>query len=110
MIPFVPSLVLSADPSLAHLDRFPSLAACNGQLYSLINLRAQLKAAPATSEREEALRYNTRALAAWELLLEARGGLAEEEGGRDDEVTRQRALERLREMLSAEEWREGRMP
>jgi hypothetical protein len=103
-------LVAPPAPSAADLDRFPTLSACHVQLGALIRVRHQLRQAPASVEREQALRYNARQFAAWEALLEAHGDLAEEEDGRDDEATRRKALGRLRGMLTKEQWANGSVP
>jgi hypothetical protein len=103
-------LVATAElPTLAELDRFPALDACHARLRVLIEQRHHLRLAPATPERDNALRLNTHRLGAWEALHEARGGLAEE-GGRDDAETCRQALERLRMILGEADWKVGRMP
>jgi hypothetical protein len=97
-------------PDLAEVSRFPTLAATHAQLGALIRVRHQLRQTPASVERDQALAHNARQLAAWEALLVAHGGLAEEEDGRDDEATRRAALERLRGMLGEKDWKAGTMP
>jgi hypothetical protein len=107
-----PALLLVATaelPAVAELDRFPGLDACHARMRVLLEQRHQLRLAPATPERDNALRLNEHRLAAWEALQEARGGLAEE-GARDDAKTCRQALERLRVILGDADWRSGRMP
>jgi hypothetical protein len=111
MIAVVLLLVASAaPPDLADLSRFPTLGATHTQLGALIRVRHQLRQTPASPERDQALAYNAGQLKAWELLLEAHGALGEEEGGRDDEVTRQQALQRLKVLLGKNAWEKGTMP
>jgi hypothetical protein len=97
-------------PQLVELDRFPELPAVHAQLGALIRIRHQLHLSPASAERDQALAHNAVQLVAWEALLEAHGGLAEEQGGRDDESTRRRAAERLQVIVGSEAWQAGRMP
>jgi hypothetical protein len=96
-------------PALAELDRFPALDACHARVRVLLEQRHQLRLTPAAPARDNALRLNAHRLAAWEALQEARGGLAEE-GGPADDVTKRRALERLRAILGDTDWKAGRMP
>ena len=102
-------LLAPAEPTLADLDRFPTLPAVQAQLGALIRVRHTLRQGPATKERDQALAHNARQLAAWELLLESHGGLAEE-GERDDESIRKLAIQRLHDLLTEADWRAGRMP
>lgn len=89
-------------PALAEGNRFPSLFATEAQLGALIRVRYVLRQAMPSRERDAALAYNTTQLAAWEALLEDRGGLVEEEGGRDDEEMCRWALGRLRMVIGEE--------
>lgn len=108
-------LLLPDLPDLAERDRFPPLVLVNAQLGFLIEsravIRAQLVLHPAHAAHwRRRLIENDRQLRAWELLLEAHGALAEEEGGAgDDEYCRQ-ALARLRELLGLHDWFAGKMP
>jgi hypothetical protein len=97
-------------PSFDDLDRFPNLGACHARIRALLEARFQLQLRPKSPERETALRANSYRLEAWENLLVARGGLAEEEDGDDSTETRQKALEELHRLLGDKDYREGRMP
>jgi hypothetical protein len=93
----------------ADLDRFPTLPTCHAQIGALIRLRYALHQSPASPDRTAALRFNVRQLAAWEALLELRGGLADEGVDLDTEGQR-RAVARLRAAIGEEGWRLRRMP
>jgi hypothetical protein len=108
-------LLLLAQPDLTELQRFPRLDAANGRLGVLIEqryfIRLQLSLDRKNAERwARALRENDLALACWEALLEAWGGLLQEEGGAGDEDTCRRALSRLRKLLGEDRWASGEMP
>lgn len=94
------SFLLAAPPDLSELERFPTLDAAEAQIGALIRVRYALMQAPPSKAQGEALRYNASQLLAWELLLEAWGGLDEEEGRSDDEEMCRRALGRLMKLLA----------
>lgn len=109
MLTLTALVLLVAPPAPpADLDRFPDLNVCRAQLGALIRVRCALHQSPPSPERADALRYNARQFAAWEVLLEARGGLADEGLDLDDAGLR-RALEALRAVIGEEAWRAGRM-
>jgi hypothetical protein len=102
-------------PDLGELHRFPTLDAANVRLGVLIEQRYRIRLQFGIDQKNaerwaRALRENDRQLAAWEALLEARGGLVEEEGGSDDEDTCRWALGRLRDRLGERQWAAGEMP
>jgi hypothetical protein len=108
------TFLFSTVPDLTELHRFPRLEAANARIGILIEQRyrsrLQFGVDRKNAERwAEALRENGRHLAAWEALLEARGGLAEEAGFAVDDTCR-RALQRLRSLLGEARWAAGEMP
>jgi hypothetical protein len=97
-------------PALLELIRFPSREMANIQLGALVRLRAELQDEPPSRQRNEALSRNAREIAAWILLLEARGGLTVDEGQPDPELKCRQAFDQLRVMLGEKDWRDGKMP
>lgn len=107
-------LMLLAGPHLSELDRFPPMRLVNDRLGTLIEqryfIRGQLAFGDQDGRWQRALIANDHALRCWEALLEARGGLAEEEGGSDEEEVCRQALGRLRSLLGERDWFVGVMP
>lgn len=115
IMPILLLLALLAEPDLSDLNRFPPMPLVEAQIGFLIDqrcfLRGQLAIDPRNANRwQQLLLANDHALRCWETLLEARGGLAEEEGGRDDEEFCREALGRLRALLGERDWFAGMMP
>lgn len=114
MSPMHVAFVLLLMPDLAELQRFPSLNAANSRIGVLIEqryfIRLRLSLDRNKEQWQKALEANGRTLACWEALLEARGGLAEEEAADTSDEARQGALALLRQLLGERNWAAGQMP
>lgn len=102
-------------PPLADRDRFPVMPLVNAALRFHVEarfvMRGKIVLEPNRADHwRRQLIQNDHTLRCWEALLEARGGLAEEKGGRNDEESCRQALARLRALLGENDFAAGKMP